>query len=105
MYSPCASRPAQPIHFSCQQIGGGGGGIRTHGWLPIGGFQDRCHKPLDHPSRVVMHAMHERPPGASGQRRKQVNRVMNQASRRDGGSGASVRECPPRRANASSRME
>ena len=27
---------------------GGEGGIRTHGWLPIGGFQDRCHKPLDH---------------------------------------------------------
>lgn len=29
---------------------GGGGGIRTHGRFPYGGFQDRCHKPLDHPS-------------------------------------------------------
>ena len=29
---------------------GGWGGIRTHGELPHGGFQDRCLKPLGHPS-------------------------------------------------------
>ncbi len=29
---------------------GGGGEIRTLGWFPIGGFQDRCLKPLGHPS-------------------------------------------------------
>lgn len=29
---------------------GGKGEIRTHGGLHLGGFQDRCHKPLDHSS-------------------------------------------------------
>jgi hypothetical protein len=29
----------------------GEGGIRTHGGLHLGGFQDRCLKPLDHLSR------------------------------------------------------
>ena len=29
---------------------GGWGGIRTHERLPSGGFQDRCLKPLGHPS-------------------------------------------------------
>ncbi len=29
---------------------GGGGGIRTPGPLRVGGFQDRCLKPLGHPS-------------------------------------------------------
>lgn len=33
------------------QAGNGGrGGIRTHGCLHIGGFQDRCNRPLCHPS-------------------------------------------------------
>ena len=27
---------------------GGESGIRTHGWLPIAGFQDRCLQPLGH---------------------------------------------------------
>src|SRR5690606_9522747 len=31
-------------------VSGGRGGIRTHGWLPIAGFQDRCNRPLCHPS-------------------------------------------------------
>ena len=31
---------------------GGRGGIRTHGWLPIAGFQDRCNRPLCHPSEA-----------------------------------------------------
>ena len=31
-------------------VNGGGGGIRTHGWSPIAGFQDRCNRPLCHPS-------------------------------------------------------
>jgi hypothetical protein len=48
------------IHFHnfCHHEGGkngGGGGIRTHGRFPYGGFQDRCHKPLDHPSRDGFH--------------------------------------------------
>src|SRR5690606_8675224 len=29
---------------------GGGGEIRTHGRLPVAGFQDRCLKPLGHAS-------------------------------------------------------
>jgi hypothetical protein len=29
---------------------GGGEGIRTPGWFPIGGFQNRCLRPLGHPS-------------------------------------------------------
>ena len=29
---------------------GGRGGIRTHEWLPIAGFQDRCLQPLGHSS-------------------------------------------------------
>lgn len=33
---------------------GGRGEIRTHGAVTLGGFQDRCLKPLGHPS-VVMH--------------------------------------------------
>ena len=31
---------------------GGGGGIRTHEGLRLAGFQDRSHKPLDHPSGI-----------------------------------------------------
>ncbi len=31
---------------------GGGGEIRTLGWFPIGGFQDRCLQPLGHPSAM-----------------------------------------------------
>ncbi len=29
---------------------GGRGGIRTHEWFPIAGFQDRCLQPLGHSS-------------------------------------------------------
>src|SRR5574343_223856 len=29
---------------------GGGGEIRTHGRLPVAGFQDRCNRPLCHTS-------------------------------------------------------
>ena len=43
------SRPL-PIEFS---FCGGRGGIRTHGWLPIAGFQDQCNRPLCHPSNVL----------------------------------------------------
>jgi hypothetical protein len=32
----------------------GGGGIRTHGRFPYGGFQDRCFRPLSHPSIVQL---------------------------------------------------
>ncbi len=32
---------------------GGGGEIRTLGWFPIGGFQDRCLQPLGHPSAMT----------------------------------------------------
>jgi hypothetical protein len=32
------------------RVDGGGSGIRTHGSLRIPGFQDRCFKPLSHPS-------------------------------------------------------
>ena len=30
---------------------GGESGIRTHGGFPLGGFQDRCHRPLSHLSQ------------------------------------------------------
>ena len=33
---------------------GGWGGIRTHGDSRLGGFQDRYHKPLGHPSTRQM---------------------------------------------------
>lgn len=33
---------------------GGESGIRTHGGLRLGGFQDRCLQPLDHLSGLVM---------------------------------------------------
>lgn len=33
-----------------RRLDGGRGGIRTHGWSPIDGFQDRCIQPLCHPS-------------------------------------------------------
>ena len=48
----CRRRKPQSVK-DCQNFGGRGG-IRTHGWLPIGGFQDRCLKPLGHssPDRV-----------------------------------------------------
>ena len=33
---------------------GGGGGIRTRGTFPFSGFQDRCNKPLYHPSNSLL---------------------------------------------------
>jgi hypothetical protein len=36
--------------ISILSMHGGGSGIRTHGSLRIPGFQDRCFKPLSHPS-------------------------------------------------------
>jgi hypothetical protein len=35
-----------------RELFGGGSGIRTHGPLRVSGFQDRCIKPLCHPSRI-----------------------------------------------------
>ncbi len=47
---PRSSTPAPPqVRITCK---GGGSGIRTHGNLRYDGFQDRCLKPLGHPSRV-----------------------------------------------------
>ncbi len=39
----------EPLYEVTHRVGGGGG-IRTHGELPHAGFQDRCLKPLGHPS-------------------------------------------------------
>src|SRR5205807_10178213 len=36
--------------FELHRRAGGGGGIRTHEAFRPAGFQDRSHKPLDHPS-------------------------------------------------------
>lgn len=33
---------------------GGSGEIRTHGRLPVAGFQDQCLKPLGHASRNAL---------------------------------------------------
>lgn len=38
---------------------GGRGRIRTHGYFHIGGFQDRCIRPLCHPSRSVTSEPHQ----------------------------------------------
>ncbi len=38
--------------LACGKIGGGGG-IRTHGDFRLSGFQDRCNKPLYHPSEAI----------------------------------------------------
>src|ERR1043165_5629867 len=35
---------------------GGWGGIRTHGRFHVAGFQDRCLKPLGHPSTSGFHS-------------------------------------------------
>lgn len=40
-----------------KNLNGGGGGIRTHGTLPHGGFQDRCLQPLGHPSVLYKYLM------------------------------------------------
>ena len=32
---------------------GGRGGIRTPGALRLAGFQDRCYRPLSHPSKII----------------------------------------------------
>lgn len=34
----------------------GGGGIRTHGPLRVSGFQDRCNRPLYHPSKLLIYS-------------------------------------------------
>ena len=39
-----------PEGFKSASPNGGGGGIRTHGPLRVSGFQDRCNRPLYHPS-------------------------------------------------------
>src|SRR5260370_22798112 len=39
------------------ELFGGGSGIRTHGPLRVSGFQDRCIKPLCHPSRICSEAL------------------------------------------------
>ena len=44
------------------QVYSGGRGIRTHGWgKPISGFQDRCIKPLCHPSKSAHSTFSTRP--------------------------------------------
>ena len=43
---------AIPAHRKSPAINGGSG-IRTHGSLRISGFQDRCNKPLYHPSNLL----------------------------------------------------
>ena len=38
------------VTLDTKKYAGGRGEIRTHGEFPHGGFQDRCLKPLGHPS-------------------------------------------------------
>jgi hypothetical protein len=45
--------PVNPVEYFKAKLdleAGGWGGIRTHGSSRFGGFQDRYHKPLGHPS-------------------------------------------------------
>ena len=44
-----SSHPEEGMYGCIGKIGGGGG-IRTHGGLRLDGFQDRCLRPLSHPS-------------------------------------------------------
>src|SRR5687767_9196214 len=46
---PPGGRQPAPATASEDDVGGGGG-IRTHGGSRHGGFQDRCIRPLCHPS-------------------------------------------------------
>jgi hypothetical protein len=46
--------PTTPSVLHKHALPGGRGGIRTHGWLPIAGFQDRCNRPLCHPSEALV---------------------------------------------------
>ena len=57
-----------------RKLNGGGGGIRTHEAFRPAGFQDRSHKPLDHPSRnygsrEVCHSTEVEQGGSSARRR------------------------------------
>jgi hypothetical protein len=58
-----SSRNAKPGTANCEpktascELFGGGSGIRTHGPLRVSGFQDRCIKPLCHPSRICSEAL------------------------------------------------
>ena len=47
------------------RLDGGRGGIRTHGWSPIDGFQDRCIQPLCHPSCMISRARYRQSPGTT----------------------------------------
>mgnify|MGYP000888633166 FL=1 len=48
---PCDA--AMPLTFSQHMFGSGGGGIRTHGGLPLTRFPSVPIRPLSHPSRVA----------------------------------------------------
>ena len=52
---------------------GGGGGIRTHGGLPHVGFQDRCIRPLCHPSTRGIVAQRRRPAEAAPSRSRPIS--------------------------------
>ena len=43
-------RSSRQRHANFAELNGGGGEIRTPGRFPVAGFQDRCLKPLGHPS-------------------------------------------------------
>ncbi len=46
-------KKARPFRYLAFKINGGGGEIRTLGRvLAVAGFQDRCFRPLSHPSAV-----------------------------------------------------
>ena len=59
----CLNHPV--LYIFCPPLGneqknGGERGIRTLGELPLGGFQDRCLKPLDHFSAKCFHLKYHR---------------------------------------------
>ena len=50
---PDQRRP-EGVYAQRRARSGGWGGIRTHEPLRVGGFQDRCLKPLGHPSKLLI---------------------------------------------------
>ena len=73
---PCRITWSIQIAELLEVIIGGWGGIRTHEELPPAGFQDRCLKPLGHPSAARDHRLQ---PDAARPARSQQERAVGVA--------------------------
>ena len=75
-------------------LSGGRGGIRTHGALPHGGFQDRCNRPLCHPSASAVR-LGDRREGTRGRGQRQGAGALAALSAPASATTPSLREVPP----------